>query len=550
MSLWKVLVKNELRIRTARFKSHRKLFFISIYAIFLFWAMYLGPVFFNAVFPDILSAFSGVLAIILNYVIEYFLMIVFVMFILYPLFTLFRKSEIGIKDVVLSSPVKSGDIFLGEFFAQLPFIFLIVLAVGPAAASLLSQINPQLTIVHYLAIYLVIFLLMTFSLIIGTILANWIEFKFSSNKRLSSSSNSFLLLLSFIVIISFYLFHYAFNLAYNDPSFKNWLSIFPSFWYSNMILYIIDPILIQSYVVNVWLSIILAIGIPLIIFFLSYRKAENFYSYEPQLEKNLTIREKEGKFFKIIEKLTLKRYRIIVVVQFKIFLRKKENVTKLVYSIAFTGVLGLFIFFSLDNSLTSIKDIPLGNLISIPVEYFDMLVVSIISWMGGLIFGMMMGISSIFDSKDILYLYKKSTKGVNASIYSFLYLMMYLLLFFSITLTFFFAILFSLNIPVAVWFFSTYILNCFIVVVQLVGLQCIRPLYGERGKQIYFKIYFIGVLQVVSLLISLFIVIPIFPITIDYSLGFLYILLANMGISATIAAVMLLVGLFKLNRTD
>ena len=550
MSLWKVLVKNELRIRTARFKSHRKLFFISIYAIFLFWAMYLGPVFFNAVFPDILSAFSGVLAIILNYVIEYFLMIVFVMFILYPLFTLFRKSEIGIKDVVLSSPVKSGDIFLGEFFAQLPFIFLIVLAVGPAAASLLSQVNPQLTIVHYLAIYLVIFLLMTFSLIIGTILANWIEFKFSSNKRLSSSSNSFLLLLSFIVIISFYLFHYAFNLAYNDPSFKNWLSIFPSFWYSNMILYIIDPILIQSYVVNVWLSIILAIGIPLIIFFLSYRKAENFYSYEPQLEKNLTIREKEGKFFKIIEKLTLKRYRIIVVVQFKIFLRKKENVTKLVYSIAFTGVLGLFIFFSLDNSLTSIKDIPLGNLISIPVEYFDMLVVSIISWMGGLIFGMMMGISSIFDSKDILYLYKKSTKGVNASIYSFLYLMMYLLLFFSITLTFFFAILFSLNISVAVGFFSTYILNCFIVVVQLVGLQCIRPLYGERGKQIYFKIYFIGVLQVVSLLISLFIVIPIFPITIDYSLGFLYILLANMGISATIAAVMLLVGLFKLNRTD
>ena len=148
MSLWKILVKNELRIRTARFKSHRKLFFITISAIFLFWAVYLGPVFFNAVFPDILAAFSGILELVLYFVIEYFLMTVFVMFILYPLFTLFRKSEIGIKDVILSSPVKSGDIFLGEFFAQLPFIFLIVLAVGPAAASLLSQVNPQLTIIH------------------------------------------------------------------------------------------------------------------------------------------------------------------------------------------------------------------------------------------------------------------------------------------------------------------------------------------------------------------------------------------------------------------
>jgi len=550
MSLWKILVKNELRIRTARFKSHRKLFFGIIFALFLFWAMYLGPAFFNAVFPDLLSAFSGVLELVLHFVIEYFLMTIFVMFILYPLFTLFRKSEIGIKEVLLSSPVKSGDIFLGDFFGQLPFIFLIVLAVGPAAASLLSQANPQLTIVHYFAIYLVIFLLMAFSLIIGTILANWIELKISSNKRIKASSNSFLLLLSFIVIISFYVFHYAFNLAYSNPAFKDWLSIFPSFWYSNIILYIINPILIDSYIVNIWLSIILAIGIPLIVFFFSYKKADKFYSYEAQLERNLTIKVQEGIVLKIIKKMTLRRYKIIVMVQFKNFLRKKENITKLIYSIAFTGVLGLFIFLSLESPLTSIQDYLLGELVSIPVEYFDMLVLSIISWMGGLIFGMMMGISSIFDSKNILYLYKKSTKGVNASIYAFLYLMTYILLFYSIILTMFFTILFSLNIIVIGFFFSTYIIHCFIMLVQLVGLQCIRPLYGESGKQIYFKIYFIGLLQVVSLLISLFLTIPLFPIVIDYSLGFLYILFTNMGISAIIAVVMLLFGLFKLNRTD
>jgi hypothetical protein len=248
--------------------------------------------------------------------------------------------------------------------------------------------------------------------------------------------------------------------------------------------------------------------------------------------------------------MTLRRYKIIVMVQFKNFLRKKENITKLIYSIAFTGVLGLFIFLSLESPLTSIQDYLLGELISIPVEYFDMLVLSIISWMGGLIFGMMMGISSIFDSKNILYLYKKSTKGVNASIYSFLYLMTYVLLFYSIILTIFFTILFSLDIIVIGFFFSTYIIHCFIMLVQLVGLQCIRPLYGESGKQIYFKIYFIGLLQVISLLISLFITIPLFPIVIDYSLGFLYILFTNMGISAIIAVVMLLFGLFKLNRTD
>ena len=550
MSLWIILAKNELRIRTAKFKSHRKLFFMIIFGLFLFWATYLGPVFFNAVFPEILSAFSGVLELVLHFVIEYFLMTIFVLFILYPIFTLFRKSEIGIKDVILSSPVKSGDIFLGEFFGQLPIIFLIVLAVGPAAASLLSQANPQLTIVHYFAIYLVIFLLMAFSLIIGTILANWIEFKLSSNNRIKTSSNSFLLLLSFIVIISFYIFHYAFNLAYSNPVFKDWLSIFPSFWYSNIILYIINPMLIESYIVNILLSTILAIGIPLIVFLFSYKMADKFYSFEPQLERNLIIKEQEGIFYKIIKKMTIKRYRIVVMVQFKNFLRKKENITKLVYSIAFTGVLGLFVFLSLESPLTSIKEYLLGELFSIPVENFDLLVVSIISWMGGLIFGMMMGISSIFDSKDILYLYKKSTKGINTSIYAFLYLMIYILLFYGIILTIFFTILFLMNIVIAGFFFSVYFIHCFIFLVQLVGLQCIRPLYGESGKQIYFKIYFIGVLQVVSLLVTLFITIPLFPIAIDYSLGFLYILFTNMGISAVIAIILLLFGLFKLNSTD
>ncbi|MHA1461036.1 MAG: hypothetical protein ACTSO8_06100 [Promethearchaeota archaeon] len=550
MSLWIIIARNELRIRTAKFKSHRKLFFIIVFALFLFWAMFLGPVFFNAVFPEIISLLSGVLEFVLQFVIEYFLMTIFIIFILYPIFTLFRKSEIGIKDVILSSPVKSGDIFLGEFFGQLPFIFLIVLAIGPLAVSLLSQANPQLTVVHYIIIYLVIFLLMTFSLIIGTILANWIELKVSSNNRNSSSINSYLLLLSFIVIISFYFFHYVFDLAYNNPLFKNWLSIFPSFWYSNIILYVINPTLTQSYIVNIWLSIILAIGIPLIFFFFSYKKAEKFNSYEPQLEKNLSIKEQEGIFSKIIKRMTRKRYKIVVMVQLKNFLRKRENVTKLIYSVAFTGVLGLFIFLSLSNPLTSIKDYILMELVSIPVKYFDILVVSIISWMGGLIFGMMMGISSIHDSKDILYLYKKSARGVNTSIYAFLYLMTSILLLYSIILTIFFTILFSLNIVVLGFFFSTYFIHGFIYLVQLVGLQCIRPFYGESGKQIYFKIYFIGVLQVISLLISLFITIPLFPVTIDYSLGFSYILLTNIGISAAIAFVMLLYGLFKLNRAD
>jgi len=550
MSLWKIIAKNEIRIKTAKFRSHRNLFFVIIYAIFIFWATFLGPVFFNAVFLDIIQALSGVLEFVLLFVIESSLTIMFVMLILYPIFLLFRKSEIGVKDVILSSPVKSSDIFLGEFVGQLPFHFLIVLAIGPAVTSLLGQVNPQLTVLHYLIIYLVIFLMMNFSLIIGTILANWIEFKLSSSQKVKDSSNSVLLLLSFIVIISFYLFHYMFNIAYENPVLKNWMSIFPSFWYTNIILYLVNPLLIESYVINIWLSVGLAIGIPMVILYFSYKKAEKFYSIDLLAEKELLIVKTEGFILKIIKKMTLKKYKVLVVVQFKNFLRKKENITKLIYSVAFTGVLGLFIFLSLDSPITGIKEFPLFGIASIPVKYFDSLIMFIISWMGGLIFGMMMGICVIFNSKNILYLYKKSIRGVHASIFAFLYQMVFLIVFYDIILTIFFTLLFALNIYIVGFFFCTYFIYCFIVLIQVVGLQCIRPFFDERGKQIYFKIYFIFILQFISLLISLFINIPLLPIVVDYSLGFLYILLINIGISSIIAFLMLSIGIFKLNRID
>lgn len=550
MSLWIIIAKNEIRIRTAKFRAHRNLFFVVIYAIFIFWATFLGPVIFDAILPDILLALSGVLEFVLQFVIEVSLTTMFVMMILYPIFLLFRKSEIGVKDVILSSPVKSGDIFLGEFVGQLPFHFLIVLAIGPAIVSLLGQVNPQLTILHYLVIYLVIFLMMNFSLIIGTILANWIELKLSSSKRIKDSSNSVLLLLSFIVIISFYLFHYMFNIGYNNPVFKNWMSIFPSFWYSNIVLYLVNPSLIDSYVINIWLSMAFAIGIPMVILYFSYKKAEKFYSIDLQSEKKLLIVKTEGFILKIINKMTLKKYKILVMVQFKNFLRKKENITKLVYSIAFTGVLGLFIFLSLDSPITEIREFSLLGIVSIPVEYFSVLVIFIIAWMGGLIFGMMMGISVIFSSKNILYLYKKSIRGIRASIFAFLYQMTFLIFFYDIILTIFFTLLFALNIYIVGFFFCIYFIYCFIVLIQVVGLQCIRPFFDERGKQIYFKIYFIFVLQFISLLISLFINMPLLPIVVDYSLGFFYILLTNVGMSSIIAFLMLSIGIVKLNRTD
>ena len=55
--------------------------------------------------------------------------------------------------------------------------------------------------------------------------------------------------------------------------------------------------LLNNYILNIWTTSALAIGIPLLVFYLSYKKASAFYSLEGGTEKGATVIEDESKFY-------------------------------------------------------------------------------------------------------------------------------------------------------------------------------------------------------------------------------------------------------------
>lgn len=550
MTLWKIVLKNEIRRKTYLFRKNRKLFFILIYAIFLFWAIYLGPVLFDVILPEILKEFSDMILPIFSTLIEYTFMIMFVLYIMYPIFMLYRKSEIGYKDILLATPVTPSDIFIGEFLGQFPFYSLFVLGIGPLVNSLLLQLNPNLTVFHYFILYIVIFTLLIFGLLIGTIIANWLEYKIFIKKKSINSSYSLLVLLSFLLIASFSFFHFLFSFIEDHPEFKNWIMFYPSFWFSNILLYLINPILIESYWLNIWASFTLVIIIPLLTFYISYKKTNAFYDINQQIKFNPIIVKEEKKIYLYLRKIIPFKYKNLVITQFKEFFRKKENFPKLIYVGAFTALFGLFVFLSLDSPLLETGDIWLISPYVLQIFYFEHLLMMVLSWMGGVIFGIFMGIYVLIGSKDIIFLYKKSTRGIKMLIYSFLYEMIYIILFLDIILTLFFGVLFPLDLFSALIFFFLYPMNTLTILIQAIGIQCIKPMFDEKGKSVYFNIYLIIFIQVISLLIATFIIIPIVPQYIDHSLGLLYILLTNVGISIGLALLLLYLGIRKLNRLE
>ena len=107
MSLWKTIVKHEIRLKTYRYRNNRKLFLIGIYAFFIYWGFYLGPNLFDIIISNIAQDIPSEYVYISVKFIEYFCTSFFLIILIYPLYNLYRKAEIGHSEILLSSPIKT-----------------------------------------------------------------------------------------------------------------------------------------------------------------------------------------------------------------------------------------------------------------------------------------------------------------------------------------------------------------------------------------------------------------------------------------------------------
>ncbi|MCK4286706.1 MAG: hypothetical protein KAX18_10915, partial [Candidatus Lokiarchaeota archaeon] len=414
MSLWKTIVKHEIRLKTYRYRKNRTSFLIIIYAIFVYWGFYLGPNLFDIIISNIAQEIPSEFVFVFVKFIEYFFTSFFLIILIYPLYNLYRKAEIGHSEILLASPIKPGDIFLGEFLGKLIFYFLLILGFGPVIISLLNQIR-VLNFLQYIIIYSSLFMLLAFSFLIGLIIANLLEHKMTKSAIAKDLGKSFLLLLSIIVIALFYILRFFFDIILSNPKYKIWLMLYPSFWYSNIILFGIDPSLnlLNSFsnYLFVITNISLGIIIPSLLLYISYKKADSFYTLEGHTENEVFISKKEGRYYKFIRKITPQKWRGLIITQFKQFLRKKENLFKIIYILALISVMGVTIIFSLENPVLARYDILNRKLLGI----------IIVSWIGGLLFGVLMGLHIFIDSKQLLFQYKSTPRGVKALVYSYIY---------------------------------------------------------------------------------------------------------------------------------
>ena len=463
-SLWRVIAKNEIRVRTSSFRNHRKSIFILVYGLLFLWAFVIAPFIFDMFMPTLAAQYSTIFKPVVAILIETFMMTFFLIIVMYPLNNVYREMEVGFKESLLATPVKANDIFLGEFLGKAPLYSMMILILAPIVVGMVNPLI-ELTIIQFIVIYGSVFGLVYFANLVGSILASWIEHKISKSEKARDLGKALIWIFTIVMIVIMYGVLFFLNELMANPELKNWLAFYPSLWFSNIILYSIDPILLNTFILNIWISLLLVIAVPITTLYISYRKAEIFYTLEGGIEKSsITVVEHENMFYKIVRKVSSRKWAGLTVMQLKRFLRKKANYARIIYVV---GLLGFMTWF-LAGSTEGIFGRSFGTTIIIAI--------------GGGIGSMMLGHLGFVDSKDLIWVYKRSPRGIKGLVYSYLLAIFILNIFIAASISIVFNIVANLDIVNTIIFFVEFLIFSQISMCQAMGIECISPAYGEKDS--------------------------------------------------------------------
>jgi hypothetical protein len=464
-SLWKVIAKNEIKTRTSNFRNHRKLLFITLYSLLFLWALIIAPFLFDLFMPTLAVQFSDVFKPVVALIIESIMMMLFLVLMIYPLNNVYKEDEVGSKEILLATPVRANDIFLGEFLGKSPLYSMTILIIAPI---IIGMINPiiDLTLIQYLIIYGSVFVHVYFANLIGSIVASWFEHKISKNEKARDLGKALIWVFTIVLVVIMYGVMFFLNFLLEHPELKNWLAFYPSLWFSNIILYSIDPLLLNTFILNIWISILLAVSVPILTLYISYKKAELFYNLEGGIEKsNITIIRHENPFYVLIRKISGRKWGGLIVMQLKRFFRRKANIARIAYVVGLIGFMTWFMSSMIDDAFM--------------IVFSSTMLIAIGGGMGSMIIGHL----AFVDSKDLIWVYKRSPRGIKGIVYSYLLMMLIINFFLAIFLTTILTIFTNIDLLNAVIFFIEFLLFAEISMCQAMGLQCISPAFGEKDSK-------------------------------------------------------------------
>ena len=95
----------------------------------------------------------------------------------------------------------------------------------------------------------------------------------------------------------------------------------------------------------------------------------------------------------------------------------------------------------------------------------------------------MLGHLGFVDSKDLIWVYKRSPRGIKSLVYSYLLAMLIFNIFLGVFITILLSIFLNLDIVMAIIFFFEFSIFAELSMCQASGIQCLNPAFGEKDAK-------------------------------------------------------------------
>lgn len=387
MGGWLTIGKYSMRLNLGRLYRQRRIFIPILAVVYLVFAAGF-KVFLDANPDNVIVEFLSN-EVLFATLMDLLLLYLFVYLVIIHVFTGIRKQDKSSIELLLSTPISSQDIVLGETVAMLP-TYLIILPFVLIPLALIGYVSAGVGIVGVLLIILSQMLLFVVAIGIGAIILALIQ---SSIQRMKA--NKYFRLLASLLGAGIYISIYSLNSWLDTASSITQNPVFSylptslssNIIYSQVLGVGVSPSLMESFaLLLVWVVVIYRVGI---------RFAGRAYSLERELSHGHVEIKGENILLRAVRHVLPGSQREKVITHFKLFFRDSYNFSTNIYIMIIAYFIPAFIVWNSQNDAEAL----------LPLYTIEMLIIPV--------FVSIMLLSMFYLSRDALWLWKKAPNGID-----------------------------------------------------------------------------------------------------------------------------------------
>ncbi len=410
---WFAIAKAEFQVLSSGLRGNRKLYVGLLYALALVWATVLTPIIYDAVlgalFP--VHVLRPMLMVIFPGLMRTVGLFLFLLLLLFPLSYALQEIKIGQWEIFLSNNVRTRDIMAGTFLGKIGLYGLIIVFLAPLLVTPF-MLAFEVSIIGQLLVYGTVIMLAVGTIWFSNFLTSVIQARLGDSSRGNDIAKALAMVVAIIVIVPMYGLMF-FLPTLSEMMGMNAFLILPSTWFADLISWLAITFngigLTSSQIMgfsailqlDMLVTSVLAIGFVLGIVGLAFGTADRIFTIEAGVRTEVvTTVGKENIFLRGIRRINSGPFGSLIVTNFKDFLRKAQNLSKIGYGIILAVIMPII-------------------MMSMNIEYLQfkemfLMMVAMMSLIGALPFAG----TGFLESKDQLWIIQGAPSGASTFIRS------------------------------------------------------------------------------------------------------------------------------------